>query len=251
MVDSRNMGQLAAVDSGAAFAAGVVSFLSPCVLPLVPGYVSLMSGLSLEELAREVKPGETLRHAGWESLCFVLGFSLVFTALGATASAAGEFLTRHLPLLSKLAGAVIMLFGLHLTGAITIPLLYYHKRADAGAFESGYVGSFLMGLAFACGWTPCIGPILSGILALAATRETVAQGTGLLFVYSLGLGLPFVITGFAVGAFMRFFSRYKRYVRAGEIGAGALLVAIGLLIFSGRLTWLIRLLPAGASRMIL
>lgn len=231
------------VGYGASFAAGLFSFLSPCVLPLVPGYVSFMSGLSLEELSANAQPGAVLRHAGWESLFFVLGFSAVFTALGATASAAGEFLTAHLPVLTKVAGAVIVVFGAHMTGLITIPVLYTHKRADTAGFAPGLAGSFLMGLAFACGWTPCIGPILSGILALAATRETVAQGMRLLFVYSLGLGVPFILTGFALGGFMRFFARYKKHIRRGEIVAGALLVAIGVLIFADRLTWLLRFLP--------
>lgn len=237
------MAQFDNIGYGASFAAGVVSFLSPCVLPLVPGYVSFMSGLSLEELSSGAKPGSTLRHAGWESVFFVLGFSLVFTALGASATAAGEFLTSHLPVVSKIAGAVIILFGLHMTGIVTIPILYMHKRADTAGFQPGYAGSFLMGLAFACGWTPCIGPILSGILALAATRETVGQGMRLLFVYSMGLGLPFILTGFAVGGFLRFFRHFKKYIRAGEVFAGVLLVAIGSLIFSDRLTWLIRFLP--------
>lgn len=245
------MAQIDTVGHGAAFVAGLASFLSPCVLPLVPGYVSLMSGLSLDELSRGAKPGETLRHAGWESLCFVAGFSVVFTALGASASAAGAFLTANLPVVSKVAGALIVVFGLHMTGLITIPFLYYHKRADAGAFQPGYLGSFLMGLAFACGWTPCIGPILSGILALAATRETVGQGMRLLLTYSLGLGVPFILTGFAVGGFLRFFARYKRYIRAGEVLSGALLVLIGVLIFSDRLTWLIRFLPKNLSMFLL
>jgi cytochrome c-type biogenesis protein len=232
---------LDSVGYGAAFVAGVVSFLSPCVLPLVPGYVSFMSGLTLEELGHGAKPGQALRHAGWESIFFVLGFSTVFTAMGATATAAGYFLLTHLPLISKLAGTIIIVFGLHLTGVITIPILYYQKRADAAAFKPGWVGSYLMGLAFAFGWTPCIGPILGGILGLAATRETVGQGVRLLFVYSLGLGVPFIATGFAVGAFMRFFSRYKKYIRAGEIFAGIMLIAIGALIFSDNLTVLTRL----------
>jgi cytochrome c-type biogenesis protein len=242
------MVQFDTVGYGASFAAGLFSFLSPCVLPLVPGYVSFMSGLSLEELSRDAKPGEALRHAGWESLFFVLGFAVVFTALGATASAAGAFLTAHLPAVTKIAGAIIVAFGAHMTGLVTIPLLYTHKRADAAGFKPGYAGSFLMGLAFACGWTPCIGPILSGILALAATRETVSAGMRLLFVYSMGLGVPFILTGFAVGGFLRFFGRYKKYIRAGEFLAGALLIAIGVLIFTDRLTWLIRFLPQSLPR---
>ena len=236
------------VGYGASFAAGLFSFLSPCVLPLVPGYVSFMSGLSLEELSSNPKTGEALRHAGWESLFFVLGFAVVFTALGASASAAGAFLTAHLPVVTKIAGAIIVVFGVHMTGLITIPILYKHVRADAAGFKPGYLGSFLMGLAFACGWTPCIGPILSGILALAATRETVGAGMRLLFVYSLGLGVPFILTGFAVGGFMRFFGRYKKYIRSGEIFAGVLLIAVGALIFADRLTWLIRFMPQNLSR---
>jgi cytochrome c-type biogenesis protein len=231
------------VGYGASFAAGLFSFLSPCVLPLVPGYVSFMSGLSIEELSQDERPGEALRHAGWESLCFVLGFAVVFTALGASASAAGAFLTSHLPIVTKIAGAVIVAFGLHMTGLITIPVLYSHVRADTAGFKPGYGGSFLMGLAFACGWTPCIGPILSGILALAATRETVGQGMRLLFVYSLGLGVPFILTGFAIGGFMRLFRRFKRHIRTGEILAGMLLILIGGLIFTDKLTWLIRFMP--------
>ena len=239
------MSKFDTVGYGASFAAGLFSFLSPCVLPLVPGYVSFMSGLSLEELSRDAEPGRALRHAGWESLFFVLGFALVFTALGATASAAGAFLTAHLPVVTKVAGAIIVVFGVHMTGLVTIPILYKYKRADAAGFAPGYAGSFLMGLAFACGWTPCIGPILSGILALAATRETVGAGMRLLFVYSLGLGVPFILTGFAVGGFLRFFGRYKRHIRTGEILAGALLIAVGALIFADRLTWLVRFIPRG------
>ena len=181
------------------------------------------------------------------SIFFLLGFSTVYL-LGPAPRLWVSSWPRY-AIVTKVAGALIVLFGLHMTGVIHIPVLYYHKRADAGAFKSGYAGSFLMGLAFACGWTPCIGPILSGILALAATRETVGQGMRLLFVYSMGLGIPFILTGFAVGAFMRFFSRYKKYIRAGEVFAGLLLIAVGVLIFSDRLTALIRLMPSGLTRL--
>jgi cytochrome c-type biogenesis protein len=228
---------------GAALLGGLVSFLSPCVLPLVPGYISFMSGLTLEELSAGGDDQATLRHAGWESLFFVAGFSLIFTLLGATATSIGRLLAEQAAIVSKIAGTVVILFGLHMTGLLPIKWLYYQKRANTAAFKPGYAGSFFMGLAFAFGWTPCIGPILSGILALAATRETVGQGMSLLFVYSLGLGIPFVITGFAVTRFMRFFLRYKKYIRTGEIVAGALLVAIGLLIFFDKLAMLNRLAP--------
>ncbi len=239
------------VGYGAALLGGLASFLSPCVLPLVPGYISFMSGLTLEELSAGGDDRTRLRHAGWESLCFVAGFSLIFTLLGATATEIGRLLAEQVAVVSKIAGAVVILFGLHMTGLLPIEWLYYHKRADTAAFKAGYVGSFFMGLAFAFGWTPCIGPILSGILALAATRETVGQGMALLFVYSLGLGIPFVITGFAVTRFMRFFVRYKKYIRTGEIAAGALLIGIGLLIFFDKLTWLNRLTPKVMERFLL
>jgi cytochrome c-type biogenesis protein len=239
------------VGYGAALLGGLVSFLSPCVLPLVPGYVSFMSGLTLEELSAGGDDKTRMRHAGWESLFFVAGFSLIFTLLGATATEIGRLLAAHAGVVGKVAGTIVILFGLHLTGLLPIKWLYYQKRADTAAFKAGYVGSFFMGLAFAFGWTPCIGPILSGILALAATRETVGQGMSLLFVYSLGLGIPFVITGFAVSRFMRFFMRYKKYIRTGEVAAGALLVAIGLLIFLDKLTMLNRLTPKFLERFLM
>jgi cytochrome c-type biogenesis protein len=239
------------VGFGAAFFAGVVSFLSPCVLPLVPGYISFMSGMTLDELSRGAEAGAARRHAGREALFFVAGFSVVFTLLGATATTVGRVLAEQAPIITKVAGAVIILFGLHMTGLLPIQWLYYQKRADVGAFKPGYAGAFLMGLAFAFGWTPCIGPILSGILALAATRETAAQGMALLLTYSLGLGLPFIATGFAIGAFMRFLSRYKRHIRAGEIAAGVMLIGVGLLIFLDRLSWLNRFVPKSLERFLL
>jgi cytochrome c-type biogenesis protein len=234
---------MATVGAGPAFVAGVFSFLSPCVLPLVPGYLSLMSGLSLEELSKGADRRTVSLKAGASSICFVLGFSAVFTALGASASAVGALLAAHMALLSKLAGALIVVFGLHIAGVVRIPLLYYEKRAHMGAISSGYLGSFLMGLAFAFGWTPCIGPILATILALAATQETVARGMLLLFIYSLGLGIPFILAGFGVNLFLQFFSRYKRFIGWGERAAGALLIVVGLLVFFNRLTALVSLLP--------
>jgi cytochrome c-type biogenesis protein len=236
------------VSIGAAFLAGLASFLSPCVLPLVPGYISFMSGLSLEELSSgQAAPGATRRTA-LAALFFVLGFSAVFTALGASASFAGRFLAAHLPLLSKAAGVLVIVFGLHITGLAPIKWLYYTKRADTSKVAPGLAGSFVMGLAFAFGWTPCIGPILAGILALAAAQETVAQGVGLLFVYSMGLGVPFILTGLGLNAFLRFFARYKRFIRWGEIAAGALLIGVGLLLLSNRLSLLMRLMPSSLAR---
>lgn len=234
-----------------AFVAGLVSFLSPCVLPLVPGYVSFMSGLSLEELTGGADRARAARRAGLGSVFFVLGFSMVFTALGASASGVGRLLEAYMPVLSKLAGAVIVIFGLHMTGLSQIKWLLYEKRFQFGRFSPGPGGAILMGMAFAFGWTPCIGPILAGILALAAKQETVWRGMFLLFTYSVGLGIPFILTGFGTAAFMRFFSRYKRYIRWGEVFAGALLVLVGVLIFSNRLTKLISFFPSWLFRFAL
>jgi cytochrome c-type biogenesis protein len=232
----------------AAFSAGLLSFLSPCVLPLVPGYISFMTGLSLDELSEGASVPNVRRAGGFESLMFVLGFTVVFTALGASATFVGGLLNDHLTAFSRIAGIIIILFGLHLIGLVPIHLLYRQKRASLSQFTPGLAGSFLMGLAFAFGWTPCIGPILSAILALAATEKTVAQGVLLLVAYSIGLGIPFIVTGFAVNAFMGFFKRYKPFIRYGEMASGLLLIVVGAFIFSGRLTYLIRWVPAYFKR---
>lgn len=228
--------------------AGLVSFLSPCVLPLVPGYISFLSGVSLDELSRGAGERRTMIDAGLGAVFFVAGFTVVFTALGASASAVGQLLSQHMPLVTKLAGALIIVFGLHTAGIVPIRWLYYQKTIDKSGLPPSRVGAFLMGLAFACGWTPCIGPILASILALAATEKTVGQGMGLLVVYSLGLGIPFILTGFAVEGFLRFFARYKRYIGWGERLAGALLIAVGLMVFFNRLTLFMRFMPQSLAR---
>ncbi|MBI4249135.1 MAG: cytochrome c biogenesis protein CcdA, partial [Elusimicrobia bacterium] len=208
------------VSFGMAFLAGVVSFLSPCILPLVPGYISMVSGLSLKEISEDSGGAAALKGAGASSVCFVLGFSAVFIAMGASASLIGGWLSAHLPLLTKIGGLIIVFFGLHTAGILPIRWLYYEKRLSVRGLRPGLIGAFFMGAAFAFGWTPCIGPILAAILALAATQQSVAQGTWLLAVYSMGLGLPFIATAFAVNAFLKFFARYKTFIRWGEIAAG-------------------------------
>jgi cytochrome c-type biogenesis protein len=231
------------VSVAAAFLAGLASFLSPCVLPLVPGYISFMSGLSLEELSSGEGGAEATRRTALAALFFVLGFSAVFTALGASASFIGQLLAAHLEMLAKAAGVMIIILGLHTTGLLPIKWLYYTKRADSSRVAPGLAGAFLTGLAFAFGWTPCIGPILASILALAATAGGVGRGVGLLFVYSMGLGVPFILTGLGISAFLRFFARYKRFIHWGEIASGVLLIGIGVLVLSNRLSWIMRLLP--------
>ena len=224
------------VSISAAFVAGVVSFLFPCVLPLVPGYISMLSGTSVEELRQNSRDSRLLASIFRGSIMFVLGFSLVFVLLGASATWVGGFLLSRLPLLAKIAAIIIIVFGLHLMGVFRITPLYRYKGFITTEKPRGLVGSFTMGLAFAFGWTPCIGPILAGILAYAATRETVTQGIVLLSVYSLGLGVPFLLTGLGTNWFMKFYGRFKKGFKVVEIASGTLLVIIGILIFTENFT---------------
>jgi cytochrome c-type biogenesis protein len=181
------------------------------------------------------------------SLAFILGFSLVFVALGATASAAGQFLLERLPVLSRIAGIVIVLFGLHTMGVLRIEWLYQTKQVQTTRKPAGFFGALLVGAAFAFGWTPCLGPILTGILAIGASRDTVWDAVRLLAVYSLGLGVPFLITGLAINRFFGAMARIRRHYHKVELVSGALLVVIGLLIFTNRFTviaqWLSPYLP--------
>lgn len=225
----------------AAFVAGILSFISPCVLPLIPGYISFVSGASLDEMR-----GTGARAARGQvivtSLAFVLGFSLVFIALGASASAIGQFVFRNQPILGKIAGAVIIIFGLHTMGVFRLQFLEMEKRANAQRKPAGLVGAMLVGVAFAFGWTPCIGPILAGILVVAGSRETVTEGVVLLAIYSLGLGIPFLLTSLAIDRFFALTARIRKHYHAIEVTSGALLVAIGVLIFTGQLTIITRYL---------
>lgn len=217
----------------AAFFAGVLSFLSPCVLPLVPGYVSLISGASVEELQSPER--RMLRTVMLHSITFVLGFSVVFIALGAVATGVGQLVNEYHSLLTKVAGIVVIIFGLHLTGLLKIKALYADKRLHDVKGGSSAVGSFAVGFAFAFGWTPCIGPILATILVLAGAQETVWKGTLLLAVYSLGLAVPFLLTSLGVDRFLAFYGRFRRHLHAVEVLSGVLLIAIGVLIFLNNL----------------
>ena len=242
----------------AAFGAGLLSFLSPCVLPLIPGYLSYISGLSLDQLrgvpavgggaaVAVAAPPEARRQVVLASLAFILGFSLVFVSLGASASYIGQFLTSRLTLLGRIAGAIIILFGLHTMGVLRIEWLYQEKRVQTTKRPAGFVGAVLVGSAFAFGWTPCLGPILAGILAVAATQNTVGHGVRLLAAYSLGLGVPFLATALAIDRFFLAFAKIRRHYHAIEVTSGALLVVIGVLIFTNRFTviaqWLSPYLP--------
>jgi cytochrome c-type biogenesis protein len=273
----------------AAFVAGLISFLSPCVLPLVPGYISMLSGIGVEQLRRGEKPRGSLMASAF---AFVMGFSVVFVAFGASASAVGQFLLQNKNLLAPFAGAIIVLFGLHLIGLlgripvraglivgallalagltvwmrmgddaarlfgpaqlISVSLIFLvgpmltrwlnrdvHFRnlggqtdqdPSAGPF-AGVASGFLLGFAFAFGWTPCIGPILAGVLAMAATTDTVSRGVFMLAVYSAGLAIPFLLTALGINQFLGFYQRFRRHLHVVEVGSGVLLLAVGCLIF--------------------
>jgi cytochrome c-type biogenesis protein len=231
----------------AAFVAGILSFLSPCVLPLVPPYLVYLAGTSLERLADAEPQPLVWRDTLLASLLFVAGFSTVFVAFGASASAIGALVLRFSPQLAIVAGVAIIIMGLHFLGATRIAVLMQEKRATIPK-PAGLWGAYVMGLAFAFGWTPCIGPILAAILAVAASKETVAKGAGLLAVYSAGLGIPFLIAAFAVEPFMAFLARFKRHVVVVERAMGALMVLTGIAFLTGFVSqagnWLLEWFPA-------
>src|SRR5690606_6214339 len=221
----------------AAAGGGLISFLSPCVLPLVPAYLCLVAGTSLEELTAE---GEGARRKGvnWRvvvtAFIFVLGFSTVFILLGASASYINRLVVSHLDILSKIAGGIIILFGIHMTGLVRIPLLYREARFNTIDKPQNWFGPYVIGLAFGFGWTPCIGPVLGTILAIAASDSSLGYGVSLLGIYSLGLGIPFILAAFALNGFLGFARRFRRYFRLVEVGTGLILIVTGLLIFTGR-----------------
>ena len=231
----------------AALLAGLVSFLSPCVLPLVPPYLVFLAGTSLERLAEAEPAPQVRRDTVIAAVLFVLGFSTVFVALGASASVVGALMRFYANELAVVAGIAIIIMGLHFLGVTPIALLYRQARIDV-AKPVGLWGAYVMGLAFALGWTPCIGPILAAILAVAATKATVAKGAGLLAVYSLGLGVPFIIAALAVEPFAAFLRPFRAHLAYVERVMGGLLVLTGIGFLAGVFTqlnsWLIETFPA-------
>lgn len=235
-----------------AIIAGLLSFLSPCVLPLVPPYLCFLGGTTVEQLTtREQLDRATHRRIVMSSLMFVLGFTTVFVALGATATWLGQLVSAHLNYLAYIGGAIIIVLGLHFLGLFKIPLLYRDVRFSGPAKPAGLVSAYLIGLAFAFGWTPCVGPVLGAILAVAAGEDTVWSGVSLLFVYSLGLGIPFVAAAFGARAFMAFLSRFKNHLGKVEKLMGGALVVTGILFITGSMSafsiWLLETFPALAQ----
>lgn len=234
----------AQVSIGVAFIAGLISFLSPCVLPLVPIYLAQLVGQSVYQAnAARSKRLVTFFHA----LLFVGGFTLAFIALGATASTLGSFLRDHQFLLRQVGGVVLIIIGLHLTGILTIPLFYWQKRFEFHPARPGYPSSFLIGLIFAIGWTPCVGLILGPILGLAANAATLRQGVLLLLAYSLGLGIPFLLLGLGLDRFSRLLKWLKPQLRKIEIATGLIMIVMGVLIYFNLLLTLDRFFTFGIS----
>jgi len=233
----------------AAALGGLISFLSPCVLPLVPAYLCFVAGSSLERMTgSETISPELRRQVMLSAIAFVLGFTTVFTLLGASASVINQLILSQLDVLSKIAGVIIVLMGLHTAGLLRISLFNREARFAPEMRGRGLLGAYVVGLAFAFGWTPCIGPILGAILAVAASRDSLGDGIGLLVVYSLGLGVPFLLAAYGMRGFMGFMRRFRRHMRVLEISTGGLLVVTGVLIFFGSLQsmsyWLLETFPA-------
>jgi len=223
----------------AAFLAGLLSFLSPCILPLVPGYISFISGISLEDLNNHnSKKRNNFYRVLIGALFFIFGFSLVFILLGASATFLGQFLQEYSVWFKRIGGIIIILFGLHMIGIINIPFLNFQKKFQTRSDLSFnlFFTPFLIGFAFAFGWTPCIGPILAAILVYAGTQDTVIKGMFLLSLYSLGLGIPFLLTALAVNQFYQLSVQIKKYFKIIEWVGGLLLILIGIFIFSDNLT---------------
>jgi cytochrome c-type biogenesis protein len=218
-----------------AFAAGIASFVSPCVLPLVPGYISYISGVSIDQL-RQAQTESTRRNVILTSLIFIAGFSSIFISLGASATYAGRFLLQNKILFNRIAGGLIIVLGLHVAGVFQIKFLNYEKRFSLNRKPVGLLSSFLVGLAFAAGWTPCIGPILATILIVASNQQSSGQGILLLSSYSLGLAVPFFLTAVALNSFLNFFSWLKHHYRTIEYASGALLIVLGVMVMTNQFT---------------
>ena len=240
------------VGYGAAFLAGILSFISPCVLPIVPPYLAYLAGISFSELNEEGGSNPAVsRRIALSSVAFVLGFTTVFVALGATASVIGQSIARYFDTLSVIAGILILVMGLHFLGVFRIGLLYREARIDVQKKPAGLAGAYVMGLAFAFGWTPCVGPVLAAILFVASAEDTAMRGATLLALYSLGIGIPFIIAGLFASRFIGWASRFKKHMHTVERVMGGLLVLTGILFITGQMSriaqWLLDTFPGFAN----
>ena len=222
----------------AAFMAGIFSFLSPCVLPLVPSYLALVTGMSLEDLQEGVNRKATFIH----SLLFVLGFSAIFIILGASASFLGQFFKQYELWIAGIGGVIIIIFGLHLSGVFKLAPLMREKRIHVSDTPAGYLGTIGVGMAFAAGWTPCLGPVLGAILTYGMSTDTMWAGVGLLTAYSAGLAIPFLVASLALDAFLQGFKRFRRWIPVVEKASGLMLIGLGVLLLTGQLTALTAML---------
>ena len=214
--------------------AGLLSFLSPCVLPIVPGYLCFLAGTSLDKIASGEDASKE-KNVFYFALSFVFGFSTVFILLGASATLLSGLIYEHLDILRIVGGIIIIIFGIHFMQIIQLPFLNRDTRYQIESYRPGVVGSYVIGLSFAFGWTPCIGPILGSVLSIAASSETVTYGIVLLMLYSAGLGIPFLLAAYAINGFMRFLTKIRNYIRVIEIFTGVLLVIFGILILTNRI----------------
>ncbi len=216
----------------AAFIAGFLSFLSPCVLPLIPSYISYITGITFGELTRETQPGKIRLLTAAHSLLFIFGFTLVFVLLGLSLTFAGGMILQNRQVISKIGGIVIVIFGLNITGVINLDFLHKEKTLEIKFKPVGYFGSFLIGATFALGWTPCVGPLLASILLLSTTEKDIARGAILLLSYSLGLALPFFFSSMLLNNFLAYFKAVKKYLRVISVITGIFLIAVGIMIFT-------------------
>ncbi len=235
------------VSVGAAFIAGLLSFISPCVLPIVPPYLCYLAGVSFDQLKDEQANADASRRIILSAIAFVLGFTTVFVGLGATASVVGQAIARYFDVLSIIAGIIILVMGLHFLGLFRIGLLYRQARVEVDKKPAGLGGAYVMGLAFAFGWTPCFGPVLAAILFVAGSTESAWRGAMLLAVYALGIGLPFILAAGFATRFLGWASRFRRHMGTVEKAMGALLVLTGILFITGQMSaialWLLETFP--------
>lgn len=235
------------VTYGGAFLAGLLSFVSPCVLPIVPPYLAYLAGLTFDELTNEERSTALTRQLILSAVSFVLGFSTVFVALGTTASVIGQSIARYFDVLSVIAGLIIIVMGLHFLGVFRIALFYREARFQVARRPAGLASAYVMGLAFAFGWTPCVGPVLAAILFVAGAEATAARGGLLLAVYSLGIGLPFLLAAVFATRFLNWAARIKRHMHKVEMAMGGILVLTGILFMTGQMAeianWLLETFP--------